>query len=70
MNEKFTLQSILLAVTLLLMAACGRQDGETSPREAAALSRPTPAAAGKKLIRYRERGIEPRRAKFARELER
>ncbi len=68
MSGKIKIRSIILAAVVFLGAGCGRQSGEAPRAEPAAELRATPAAAGT-LSRYREKGIEPRRARFSRELE-
>ncbi len=52
-----------------MAAACGGGNGEGPPDEQKVTSRITPAPERETLTRYREKGIEPRRAQFAREVE-
>lgn len=50
---------------IFLAAACGPKE---KPREeAAAVTRPSPGSDAGTLEIYREKGIEPRRARFSRE---
>jgi hypothetical protein len=65
MNRITSFRSILMATAILLAAGCGQ--GESPREEPSAAIRPTPSGAAEKLIHYRQRGIEPRRARFFRE---
>jgi hypothetical protein len=67
MNGKSTIRSIFWGAGLFLASACGPRE---KPRdEPAAVIRPTPTSAAETLNGYREKGIEPRKARFAREWE-
>lgn len=67
MNKKLSIRSIFWAAALFLPVACG--PGETPRAESAAALRATPAPNGETLQRYREKGIEPRKARFSRQWE-
>ncbi len=65
MNRGRIIRSILIAGALFLAAGCGEAP-RTGPE---AELRATPGTAEETLSRYRERGIEPRKARFSREWE-
>ncbi|MDP8236187.1 MAG: hypothetical protein P9M08_07370 [Candidatus Erginobacter occultus] len=68
MNGNSTIRSIFWGIVLFLAAACGPR--EKPGDEPAAVIRPTvPDGAAETLNGYREKGIEPRRARFALEWE-
>ncbi len=67
MNRKIKYRSVLWGGLIFLAAACG--PAEKPREEAASLTRATPESAEETLNGYREKGIEPRRARFAREWE-
>ena len=65
MNRGIIIRSILIAGALFLTAGCGeapRTDPETEIRA-------TSGTAEETLSLYRERGIEPRKARFSQEWE-
>ena len=67
MNGNTTIRSIFWGTLLFLAAACGPR--EKTGDKPAAFIRPTPPSAAETLNGYREKGIEPRRARFALEWE-
>lgn len=60
---------LLVWAVILLWAGCGGGNGDAVRTEPPAEIRATPDPVAETLNRYREKGIEPRRARFARELE-
>jgi len=69
MNGNSAIRSIFWAAMIILVTACGRGNGEASRAEPEAGIRATPGATEETLSRYREKGIEPRKARFFREWE-